>query len=50
VVVLETVVLELVGELWELVVSVTVAIVDSFVGLLVFFGREGRKYIAFDFA
>jgi hypothetical protein len=24
-------------------------IVDSYVGSLVFFGREGRKYIAFDF-
>jgi hypothetical protein len=51
-VVLETVVLELlVGEFWRLVasVAVAVAIVGSFVGSLVFFGREGGKYIAFDF-
>jgi hypothetical protein len=52
-VVLETVVLELVGEFWRLVasaaVAVAVAIVGSFVGSLLFFGREGRKYIAFDF-
>jgi hypothetical protein len=34
--VFETVVLELVGELWELVISVAVVIVDSFVGSLVF--------------
>jgi hypothetical protein len=40
---------ELVRELWELVVSVVVVIVDSFVGLLVLFGREGGKYIAFNF-
>jgi hypothetical protein len=43
------VVLELlgVGELWELlVVSVVVVNVDSFVSSLVFFGREGGKYIA----
>jgi hypothetical protein len=40
-VVFEMVVLELVGESWELVVSKEVAIVDSFVGSLVFFGREG---------
>jgi hypothetical protein len=45
-VVFETVALELVGELWELVVSVAVAIVDSFIGSLVFLGREGGKYIA----
>jgi hypothetical protein len=50
-VVLEMVVLELVGEFWRLVASAAVAvvIVGSFVGSLVFFGREGRKYIAFDF-
>jgi hypothetical protein len=43
--VLETVVLELVGEFWRLVASAVVAvvIVGSFVGSLIFFGREGRK-------
>jgi hypothetical protein len=40
-----------VGEFWRLVASavVAVAIVGSFVGSLIFFGREGGKYIAFDF-